>query len=186
MAQWIITAVGPDRPGIVGELAGHLHVGGANLLDSRMLNLRGQFAVVLLMECPDAATGGGAGQDCGAGWPPWVADLPRVGERMGLHLFVAPHGVPAAAAPAGVPYRLKSYSSDQPGIVHRITDLLRGLGVNIEEVETRQESAAFAGTPLFTMELTLTVPATVQVRKLRTDLQALADQLNCDIDLEPA
>ena len=55
MAQLIITAVGPDRPGIVGELTGHLHAGGANLLDSRMVNLRGQFAIVLLIEISEDA-----------------------------------------------------------------------------------------------------------------------------------
>src|SRR3954452_21329891 len=52
VGQWIITAVGPDRPGLVGDLTGHLHAAGANLLDSRMVNLRGQFALVLLMEDP--------------------------------------------------------------------------------------------------------------------------------------
>ena len=41
--QWIITAVGPDRPGLVGELTGLLHAGGANLLDSRMVNGQLQF-----------------------------------------------------------------------------------------------------------------------------------------------
>ena len=55
MTQWIVTAVGPDRPGLVGELTGHLHAGKANLLDSRMVNLRGQFAIVLLLDAAEAA-----------------------------------------------------------------------------------------------------------------------------------
>src|SRR5437763_1554408 len=50
MPQLIITAVGPDRPGIVGELSAHLHAAGANLLDSRMVNLRGEFAMMILLE----------------------------------------------------------------------------------------------------------------------------------------
>ena len=173
MMQWIVTAVGPDRPGLVGELTGHLHAGGANLLDSRMVNLRGQFAIVLLLEA-DEARGAGLAET-----------LPKSAEKMGLKLFVAPQqGQPKAAG--GVPYRLKSYSSDQPGIVHRVTDLLRSHGVNIEDLSTRQESAAFAGTPLFTMDLLITVPANVSVRKLRADLETLCDQINCDVDLEPA
>src|SRR3954465_15143150 len=72
MAQWIVTAVGPDRPGIVGELTGHLHAAGANLLDSRMVNLRGQFALVLLMECPDASPASTTLADA----------LPQAAERM--------------------------------------------------------------------------------------------------------
>lgn len=175
MAQWIVTAVGPDRPGLVGELTGHLHAGGANLLDSRMVNLRGQFALVLLMECPP-----------GPAADRLAADLPRVGRDAGLTLTVIPHGPAPAKPTGGVPFRLKTYSSDQPGIVHRVTDLLRAHGANIEELETRQESAAFAGTPLFTMELRLTVPPSVPVRKVRAELEALCDKLNCDVDLEPA
>jgi glycine cleavage system transcriptional repressor len=171
MEQWIVTAVGPDRPGLVGELTGHLHSGGANLLDSRMVNLRGQFALVLLMESPGGEL---------------AERLPKVGEALGLRLFVTKQETKSTKATGGVPFKLKTYSSDQPGIVHRVTHLLRTHGVNIEELETRQETAAFAGTPLFTMELRLTVPNNVPVRKLRADLEALCDQINCDVDLEPA
>jgi len=173
MPHWIVTAVGPDRPGLVGELTGHLHVGGANLLDSRMVNLRGQFAIVLLLEA-DAGRGAAL-----------AASLPEAGHAMGLKVFVEPQQGEARPI-AGVPYRLKTYSSDQPGIVHRVTDLLRSHGVNIEDLETRQESAAFAGTPLFTMDLLVSVPPSVTVRKLRAELEALCDQINCDVDLEPA
>lgn len=173
MTQWIVTAVGPDRPGLVGELTGHLHAGGANLLDSRMVNLRGQFAIVLLLEA-DAERGAVLARD-----------LPQAGESMGLRLFVEPQQGQSRPA-GGVPYRLKTYSSDQPGIVHRVTDLLRSHGVNIEDLTTRQEAAAFAGTPLFTMELLLTVPPTATLRKLRADLEAMCDEINCDVDLEPA
>ena len=176
--QWVLTAVGPDRTGIVDELTGYLHEAGANLLDSRMVNLRGQFAVVLLMECPDAAGG-----------ERLATELPRVGERMGLRLTVAHQAPPAGRATpaaAGVPYRLKTYSTDRPGIVHGVTHLLQQHGVNIEELETRQESAAFAGTPLFLLEMRLTVPPGVPLRKLRGELEALCDSINCDVDLEPA
>ena len=173
MAQWIITAVGPDRPGLVGELTGYLHEAGANLLDSRMVNLRGQFALVLLMEATDEA-GAALAQS-----------LPRTAEEMGLRLSLTEQSGAGRAA-AGVPFVLKTYSMDQPGIVARVTDLLQSHGVNIEDLTTRQESAAFAGTPLFLMEARLTVPPGVAVRTLRGELEALCDALNCDVDLEPA
>ena len=75
---------------------------------------------------------------------------------------------------------------DQPGIVHRVSHLLQSHGVNIEELETKQESAAFAGTPLFLMEMPLTGPPHHPRPPTPRDLQALCDQLNCDVDLEPA
>src|SRR5437764_13168214 len=98
MAQLIITAIGPDRPGIVGELTGHLHSAGANILDSRMVNLRGQFAIVLLIEL---------GED---GARSMAIDLPAYGNQIGMTLTVTTQ----TAAPKhveGLSYRLKTYSS---------------------------------------------------------------------------
>src|SRR2546430_1091852 len=114
MAQVIISALGPDRPGIVGELTAHLHAAGGNLLDSRMVNLRGEFAIMILLECADDAARNLA------------SDLPALGGKMNLKLTVTPQD--ALAKPrTGIPYRLKTYSMDQPGIVARFTGVLRAL-----------------------------------------------------------
>lgn len=173
MPQLVITAIGPDQPGIVGQLTGHLHTAGANILDSRMVNLRGQFAIITLLEADDAALA------------KLRETLPATGKSLGLNLSLASQAAPAAAV-RGVPYRLKTYSMDQPGIVHRVTDVLRQHRVNIEDLEARQESAAFAGTPLFIMEAHITVPADVSIRVLRAALETACEKLNCDLDLEPA
>jgi glycine cleavage system transcriptional repressor len=169
MSQFIITAVGPDRPGIVGELTGHLHSGGGNILDSRMVNLRGEFAMLILVETADEGL---------------RKSLPGIGEKIGLRLAVSElHGNPRVR---GLPFRLKTYSMDQPGIVAKLTQALRLHGVNIEELSARQESAPFDGSPLFLTEMRLTVPATVSLGKLRTELESVGNSLNCDIDLDPA
>jgi glycine cleavage system transcriptional repressor len=173
MAQVVISAVGPDRPGIVGELTGLLHSAGGNILDSRMVNFRGEFALMILLELADAAAAKLAG------------DLPAAGKSMGLNLFITPQQ-PSARPVEGLKYRLKTYSMDQPGIVARLTNLLRQHGINIEELEAHQESAAFAGSPLFLTEMRLTVPANVSLRKLRSELESVCSELNCDVDLEPA
>ncbi len=173
MSQLIVTAIGADRPGIVGEFTGHLHAGGANILDSRMVNLRGQFAVIVLIDA--------AGEKLAS----LKTALPAIADRMGLKLLITEHQIPTAP-PAGIPFKLKSYSMDQPGIVHRITEVLRAHGVNIEELSARQESAPFDGSPMFIMEMRLTVPKTVMLRKLRTELEAVCDEMNCELDLEPA
>lgn len=173
MAQLIITALGDDRPGIVGELTGRLHAAGGNIVDSRMVNLRGRFALLMLLEVPDAAEA------------ELRARLPDVGRDIGLAVQVAT-GAKVGAGKGGLPFRLKSYSMDQPGIVHRISDLLQRYRVNIEDLRAGQQSGAFVGHELFVMEARLTVPAEVSVRKLRADLESLGEQINCDIDLEPA
>ena len=173
MAQLIITAVGPDRPGIVGELTGHLHASGGNLLDSRMVNLRGEFAMMMLVEVPDDATAR------------MKTELPTLGDRIGLRVTISPQGAVAKHV-QGLPYVLKTYSLDQPGIVARVSRVLREFGVNIEDLSARQESAPFAGSPLFSTDMRLTVPPQVPLGKLKQQLEAVGNELNCDIDLDPA
>jgi glycine cleavage system transcriptional repressor len=173
MPQLILTAVGPDRPGIVGELTGAIHSAGGNILDSRMVNLRGEFAILILLEASDTDS------------EKMRADLPRLADSMSLRLSVSLQST-SRPRTEGLPYKLKTYSLDQPGIVARLTKILRDHQVNIEDLSARQESAAFAGSPLFLTELRLTIPKTVKLTQLRRDLETFANDLNCDVDLDPA
>jgi glycine cleavage system transcriptional repressor len=171
--QLVVTAVGPDRPGIASDVAGHVHAAGANLADSRMMNLRGHFALIALVEGSHEVLERLKGR------------LRDASSALGLTLefSAAPR---AEGGLKGVPFRLKTYSMDQPGIVHKITSFLREQGINIEELETSLESAPFMGTPVFTMEIVMLVPSTTKVKELRRTLEELGDSLNCDVDLDPA
>jgi glycine cleavage system transcriptional repressor len=174
--ELVITAVGPDRPGIASEFTGHIHEAGANLADTRMANLRGQFALIALVE--------GTAAQLEAVKKRLAEAAPRIGLR--IDFATSDSGELPQSTRGGVPFRLKTYSMDQPGIVHRITSYLRGEGVNVEELTTRLESAPFMGAPVFTMEILMVVPPKVSVKKLRTALEELGDTLNCDVDLDPA
>ena len=46
----VLTVIGPDRPGLVSALSNTIAAGGGNWLDSRMANLAGQFAGILLLD----------------------------------------------------------------------------------------------------------------------------------------
>ena len=75
---------------------------------------------------------------------------------------------------------------DQPGIVHRFTSYLREQQINVEELETRLESAPFMGSPVFTMEIVMIVPKAVSVKDRPREPEELGDKLNCDVDIDPA
>jgi glycine cleavage system transcriptional repressor len=174
MKELVITAVGPDRPGIVGRLTAPLYEASANVADSRMVNLRGQFALILLVDVPLASM------------ERVSAQLAHTAHELGLSLSFtdcsAGSGRPPAAV--GIPYRLRTFAMDQPGIVHRVTDLLHRHGINVEELETRSQPRPQSGAPLFSMDVRLTVPPEVSIKKLRADLEALCDGLNCDVELQ--
>ena len=173
----VVTAVGPDRPGIVSELTGHVKEAGANLADTRMVNLRGQFALVTMVE--------GSADVLEDVKKRLAESAPRMGLAIDFHAPTSKEG-PKPERREGVPFRLKTYSMDQPGIVHRITSYLHEHHINVEEMETRLESAPFMGTPVFTLELVMLVPKNVGVTKLRRALENLGEELNCDVDLDPA
>lgn len=170
--ELVVTAMGPDRPGIASEFSGHVHAAGGNLADSRMVNLRGHFALLVLVE--------GSAEVLAA----VEKRLEGAAPSMKLVLDFARPSRPTARA--GVPFRLKTYSMDQPGIVHKITSFLHEQEINVEELETRLESAPFMGSPVFTLEILMLVPPSRSVHDLRRALETLGGTLNCDVDLEPA
>lgn len=174
--ELVITAVGPDRAGIASELTGHIHAAGANLADTRMVNLRGKFALIALVE--------GTVEVLEVVKQKLVDGAPSLG--LAIELSTPRPKDTTLAQREGVPFRLKTYSMDQPGIVHRITSYLREHGVNVEELVTRLESAPFMGSPIFTMEILMLVPKSVSVKILRHALEELGDTLNCDVDIDPA
>src|SRR5688572_31213922 len=96
MTHAILTAIGTDRPGIVDELSQFIFDRGGNIEDSRMVNLRGQFAIMVLV-------GGGADALGRVG-----RELPEFSKRIGMQSELRPAAAtdrPSQAADA-LPYRL--------------------------------------------------------------------------------
>lgn len=173
MKQLVISAVGTDRPGLVDRLSQTLADFQANIADSRMVNLRGRFALIMLAEVADDR----------------VDDLrdrlPAAGESVGLSVSIADADAGDDARP-GVPYRIRTYAMDQVGLVHQITHALSAMNINIEDLTTRLEHGPHTGTPLFSMEMVVTVPTDVQLQQMRENLEGLCAKLNCDLDIDAA
>jgi len=173
MQQLVITAVGIDRPGLVDQITGFLLAQGANIADSRMVNLRGQFAMIILVEAGDSVAQS-------------IRDkVVTAGAAVGLNINVADPSQSPGARAVGLPFKLRIYAMDQPGIVHKVTSLLHRQSINIEELSTRLAAGSVSGAPLFSMDVTMTLPTNLSVRSLRKQLEALCEELNCDMDLTP-
>jgi len=135
----VLTAIGDDRPGLVQELAAFALERGASIEESRMLNMRGQFAIAVLF----------------AGSEDAVARVERELDELEQITSLAVRATPVPE-PAPAPrrtYRISARALDQPGLVHQIADALRGCAANIESVETTLEPAPVSGTPIFAMEI---------------------------------
>jgi glycine cleavage system transcriptional repressor len=168
----IFTAIGSDRVGIVDDLTAQILERRCNVEESRMTVLGGEFAVMLLV----------------SGQPEEVAELlaagPAIGQTLGL-LVATKQTTPPRRDARMRPYQLESVSLDTPGILHSVTSLLRGHGINIEDLETETSAAPWTGAPMFLMRARLSLPPAVSPAALREELEALEAQQNLDVRLTP-
>jgi glycine cleavage system transcriptional repressor len=167
----VLTAVGADRPGLVREMSRAIHAAGANLEDSRMAILGGEFALIVLAAGPAAAL------------ETLDRQAPELGERLGLHI------VTKATTRGGdrrdfLPYHLRVTGVDRPGIVQSVTGILADHGVNVASLESRVTYAPLSGTPMFVLEADLQVPSELALSKLRRELGASCDAENLDYTLD--
>jgi glycine cleavage system transcriptional repressor len=81
-------------------------------------------------------------------------------------------------------YVVTASAIDHEGIIYAITDVVRGQGANILELETSTESAPMTGSPLFSLRMTIALPDSPE--RLRTALQQLSRTEAVDLDLQPA
>lgn len=167
----VLTAIGADRPGLVDEVTAFILRCGGNLEESRLVNLHGQFAMMLLV------TGDAAAMD---GLREGLDELAR---DSGVHAQLTPADQGGSAVAARLPYRLTTTAMDHPGLVQSVAHALRALDVNIESAETTLAHAPVTGAPVFAMELVVSVPAGLAVAELREAVGEVCDTLNMDWQL---
>lgn len=166
MANFILTAIGDDRPGLVSALSGAITAHGASWQRSQLARLAGKFAGVVLVDVPDDR------------YDALVDDL---GALEGLRVFVERTG--AAEQHAGERLYLELLGADHPGIVAEISAALAARGVGIEEIVTDIREAPMAGGTLFEARAVLDPPEGVDGDDLRVLLEGLADELMVDVTL---
>jgi len=76
-------------------------------------------------------------------------------------------------------------SLDTPGIVHAVTAILRGHGINIEDMETDTAAAPWTGAPMFRLKAHLVIGPSVSIAGLKAELSLLQEKHDLDITLKP-
>lgn len=168
----VMSALGKDRHGIVDRLSKAIFDLDCNISDSRMTVLGGEFAILLLVEGPWNRL---------AKLEDQVAELQtqldltivtrRTEERQGeVHLM---------------PYGVDVVSLDHPGIVHSLASFFSQRGINIEDMTTASYAAAHTGTPMFSVRMSVGIPANIHLAGLREEFMDFCDGMNLDAVLEP-
>jgi glycine cleavage system transcriptional repressor len=168
----VFTAVGPDRPGLVNEISALIRAAGANLEDSRMAILGGEFAIILLIS--GAADAIERTKQLGA----------RVESELKLRCILKETS--RVVAPSDhLLYRIQVSGADRPGIVQAIAAILASRGINVASLDSRLTYAPLSGSPMFVLEADLHVPSKLVLSELRSQLAATCEEENLDFSLEP-
>lgn len=163
----VLTAVGPDRPGLVRAISSVVLGASASVEDSRMAILGGEFALIMLVSGTEAAVSR------------VERELSGLEAELGLE-FVFKR-TKTEAQKKVLPQVIRVIGLDRPGIVHVVTDLLAKRAVNVASLESRLTFAPDSGTPLFVLDAELQVPSGVVLEELRRELAALCQDENLDL-----
>lgn len=168
----VITASGEDKVGLVERLSGRIADSGCNIEESRMAVLGQQFALIMMVSGPWHALS------------KLETQLPSLGSQLGLTIIHERTRKREHAKPT-IPYNAELVTMNTPGIVRSLSTFFARNGINIEELQTSTYPAAHTGAPMFSMVMTVGIPADVHISTLRGDFLDYCDDLNLDATFEP-
>ena len=164
MNRLIISAVGSDRPGIVSEISGVITSHGGNVEESRMSRLGSDFAIIMLVSVA----------------PDWVESL-----EVALHsineLSIIYKPTKAQEAKEGIQYQINLSGADNEGIVKVLSKYLAGKSINILEMQTHISNAPVTGTPLFNLKAITTIPKSLNLMDIQSEIAKIAQKLGVEI-----
>ncbi len=167
----VVTAVGHDKRGTVKKITDIAVTHHANIEESKMARLGGEFAVIMLLSLLDENVDGIiSGFDNlkaqGLTVASRITDFSRLQKFKGY-----------------VPYEISVIGADHEGIVNRVASYLASEQINIEEMDTSVKNAPHTGTPLFSMSARVQAPPDISLGQLRKKLAKAGDELDVDIEV---
>lgn len=166
----IFTFIGDDKPGLVSQLSDTVTAQGGNWLESRMSQLAGKFAGIARVQIAgDKAESLTHALQTLSGSNLIITiqteeQAPQAGDYRSMHLNLVGH--------------------DRTGIVQGLTRALSSRAINVCEMNTNVTSAPMTGEPLFEATAEIQVPRSLDVHELEDALEAIANELAVDIQLD--
>jgi len=168
--SYIVTFIGDDRPGLVESLSRVIESNRGNWLESRLSQLGGKFAGLVLVTLPD---------DNGAALEADLKDL----SASGLSVRVTP-ATAMTATSRGRSITLKVIGPDRLGIVREISRALAQREVNVVEMDSEVSSAPMSAELIFSARIDAEIPERIDLDDLEDSLEEIANTMTLEIDLE--
>lgn len=167
MPMLVLTLVGDDRAGLVAALAEVVSAHGGNWERSELAELDGTFAGIVEVSVP-------ADQQ---------ATLTAALDDLDGLLKITTHPGSAATATTWPLLTMTVIGNDRAGIVREISGALRRHALSIEHLSSKTTDAPMAGGRLFEATVVARIPADADTAAIRTDLEALAAEIQVDLQL---
>jgi glycine cleavage system regulatory protein len=164
----ILTVIGDDRPGLVGELSAAISGQQGNWLESSMSHLAGKFAGIVKVAVPGGKVD---------------ALKAALTGLKGLKV-TAESSVAQKSAVAARLLKLSLVGHDRIGIVREVSQVLARHAVNVEELSTRTEVAPMSSEVLFHADIHLLAGRDLDARALTAELERISNDLMVDINLD--
>lgn len=166
--DFVITAIGDDRPGLVEELAAVVVAHEANWLESSMAHVSGKFAGLVRINVPAQNI---------------VTLQKALTDFKPLRVIVERAGRAPVAAGSQRALHLSLTGHDRVGIVREVTQIIAKHAVNVESLNTYTSAAPMSGEVMFHAEADLLAAMHIDLDALQTDLESLSHELIVDISL---
>jgi glycine cleavage system transcriptional repressor len=170
-AHFVITFTGTDRIGIVDQVTGRFLKCNANIEESRMARLGGEFACIMLVSAPDNQ------QQC-------LMDQLAVFEEEGFQILSRKtEHHPVMRYQGWLPFRIRVNGADHEGIINSITHYLASRGINVETISTDSTQAPMSGALLFSMDAVVLVPPDLSAADWKEGLIDAGESVNVDVEI---
>lgn len=164
-----LSAIGIDRTGIVSSISKILFELGCNIEDSTMTLLSGQFAVILLLDCPKKLD-----------ILKLKSKLKTSLNKLDLSFFLTEVDKPIKSKKSFGEYIVSVYGADKVGIVYNVSKYLADNKINITDVQTKISGKK---DKVYIMLLEINIPKNIKEKNIQNQLKELAKKLDVEIFL---
>lgn len=168
--SYIVTFVSDDRPGLVEQVSRVLESHGANWHESRLSQLGGKFAGLILASLP---------ADSAQALETALQGL----SSSGFSVQVTPTNERVAPS-AGRNITLSVMGPDRLGIVREVSQALAQRDINVLEMDSEVANAPMSAESIFTARIEAWIPETTDMDDLAATLGEIADNMTLEIDLD--
>lgn len=167
-----VSALGKNRPDVMEELSRAILECDCRIEESRMTVLGSEFAALMMIQ---------------GNWNTLTrleAQLRRLEHSLNVTI-VAKRTEERKNQDNTLPYTVEVVSIKHTGNVYSLVNFFANRSIGIEELTTHIYNAPYTGTPMFSANLAIAVPADTYIAMLREEFMDFCDELNLDAVMEP-